>query len=425
MSEIMVRVGSSRGTTILVDDELSLTSENPVQNKVITAALGGKANTADLAAVATSGSYNDLSNKPAIPAAVTVDSALSAVSDNPVQNKVITAALGGKANTEDLAVVATSGSYNDLSNKPTIPAAVTVDSALSSVSENPVQNKVITTALGGKANTADLAAVATSGSYNDLSNKPTIPAAVTVDSTLSSVSENPVQNKVITTALGGKANTADLAAVATSGSYNDLSDKPAIPAGVIVDSTLSSVSENPVQNKVITAALGGKANTADLAAVATSGSYNDLSNKPTIPAAVTVDSALSSVSENPVQNKVITAALAACTYRETVLYQDDMGGTDVRQGTTITLSQAFTNFDEIIIEWGYTQNNYYETFSNCWRASYWSQIKEYQANNPNKTVEINMNYYNQCGYICFIPTADDRIYITTVAMAGGISRYIT
>lgn len=39
-----------------------------------------------------------------------------------------------------------------IKNKPTIPSAVTVDSALSSTSENPVQNKVINTALGSKAN---------------------------------------------------------------------------------------------------------------------------------------------------------------------------------------------------------------------------------------------------------------------------------
>lgn len=36
------------------------------------------------------------------------------------------------------------------------------------------------TALSGKANTADLASVATSGSYNDLSNKPTIPSATSI-----------------------------------------------------------------------------------------------------------------------------------------------------------------------------------------------------------------------------------------------------
>lgn len=41
-----------------------------------------------------------------------------------------------------------------IKNKPTIPAAVTVDSALSDSSTNPVQNKVVTTALNGKATAA-------------------------------------------------------------------------------------------------------------------------------------------------------------------------------------------------------------------------------------------------------------------------------
>ena len=44
-----------------------------------------------------------------------------------------------------------SGSYNDLSNKPSIP---TVDSALSSTSTNAIQNKVVNTALAGKANSS-------------------------------------------------------------------------------------------------------------------------------------------------------------------------------------------------------------------------------------------------------------------------------
>ncbi len=39
MNEIKVRVGTGGTVPIIVDDELSLTSENPVQNKVITAAL--------------------------------------------------------------------------------------------------------------------------------------------------------------------------------------------------------------------------------------------------------------------------------------------------------------------------------------------------------------------------------------------------
>ena len=55
--------------------------------------ISGKANSADLATVATSGSYTDLTNKP------------------------------------ELATVATSGSYNDLSNKPTIPTVPTTVSS--------------------------------------------------------------------------------------------------------------------------------------------------------------------------------------------------------------------------------------------------------------------------------------------------------
>lgn len=53
-----------------------------------------------------------------------------------------------------------SGSYNDLTNKPTIPAAYT----------HPASHPA--TMITG------LATVATSGSYNDLSNKPTIPTTV-------------------------------------------------------------------------------------------------------------------------------------------------------------------------------------------------------------------------------------------------------
>ena len=49
-----------------------------------------------------------------------------------------------------------------------------------------------------------LADVATSGSYNDLDDKPPIPQAITIDTTLSTTSTNPVQNNVINTALGNK-----------------------------------------------------------------------------------------------------------------------------------------------------------------------------------------------------------------------------
>ena len=70
-------------------------------------------------------------------------------------------------NKPNLATVATSGSYSDLSNKPSIPAAqVQAD-----------WNEADDSAVDFIKNKPNLATVATSGSYNDLSNKPTIPAA--------------------------------------------------------------------------------------------------------------------------------------------------------------------------------------------------------------------------------------------------------
>ena len=90
--------------------------------------------------------------------------------NKPVSTAVQTE-LNKKANISSLATVATSGSYSDLSNKPTI------DYAISSTSENAVQNKVIYTALSNKADTSSLATVATTGSYNDLTNLPTLGTA--------------------------------------------------------------------------------------------------------------------------------------------------------------------------------------------------------------------------------------------------------
>ncbi len=86
-----------------------------------------------------------------------------------------------------LATVATSGSYDDLKDKPTIPAAITVDSALSSTSTNPVQNKVINTALAGKLSTNGTAAKATADANgNNIANTYATKAQLTeLDSTSS------------------------------------------------------------------------------------------------------------------------------------------------------------------------------------------------------------------------------------------------
>lgn len=128
--------GSGGGGDIDVDSELSSTSTNPVQNRVITTALNSKANTSSLARVATTGSYNDLSNKPTIPTVPTKVSAftndagyITSVPSEYVTETELNTAIAGKANTADLATVATSGSYADLTNKPTIPTVPTNVSA--------------------------------------------------------------------------------------------------------------------------------------------------------------------------------------------------------------------------------------------------------------------------------------------------------
>ena len=66
----------------------------------------------------------------------------------------------------------------------------------------------------------------------------------------------------------------DLSTVATSGSYNDLSDKPTIPSAQVNSDWNASSGVAQILNKPT------------LATVATSGSYNDLSNKPSIPQAL-------------------------------------------------------------------------------------------------------------------------------------------
>lgn len=69
------------GTTMAVDNELSSISENPVQNKVIKAALDDKVDSTDLSSVATSGDYGDLANKPTIPGGVKIGTSRAGATD--------------------------------------------------------------------------------------------------------------------------------------------------------------------------------------------------------------------------------------------------------------------------------------------------------------------------------------------------------
>ena len=122
---------------------------------------------------------------------VDVDNALSATSTNPVQNKVITSALAKKASTA-VATESANGlmSKADKTKLDGIAAGatkITIDSAMSGSSNNPVANHVVKQYVDDK--------VAAAGSN------------ITVDSTLSSTSTNPVQNKAVKAAIDGRLST--------------------------------------------------------------------------------------------------------------------------------------------------------------------------------------------------------------------------
>ena len=154
-------------------------------------------------------------------------------------------------NKPNFANVATSGDYNDLINQPTIPSVAGLASE-AYVNEKVAAIKV--PSLDGYAKTADLSTVATSGSYNDLVDKPTIPsieglasetyvnekvAAIVIPEVPTKVSELENDAGYLTEhqSLAEYAKTADLAQVAKTGSYNDLADKPTIPSTAGLAST--------------------------------------------------------------------------------------------------------------------------------------------------------------------------------------------
>ena len=124
---------------------------------------------------------------------------------------------------------------------------------------------------------------------------------------IASKSELPTKTSQLTNNSGFVTST-ELSTVATSGSYNDLTDKPTIPtttSQLTNDSNFITSTELATKQDKLTAGTGitidennvisssggggGPVNWSDIlnkptfATVATSGSYNDLSDKPTIP----------------------------------------------------------------------------------------------------------------------------------------------
>lgn len=170
------------GTSITVDSALSTTSENPVQNKVVTEALQTKANASD---IPTKVSQLENDSKFATQTAVATGLATKADKDSLTSLESDITSLQTTVGNQDKSIIANAqaiqGKQDKLVSGTNIKTinnqsllgsgnisiegggSVTVDSALSTTSENPVQNKVITTkvnsletSLGSKASQTDL-----------------------------------------------------------------------------------------------------------------------------------------------------------------------------------------------------------------------------------------------------------------------------
>ena len=226
----------------------------------------------NLHAVASSGSYDDLNNKPSL----------------------------FSGNYSDLSSKPSlfSGSYNDLTDVPSgtdlsgyatetyVDTAVSnlVDSAPSALNtlnelaaalgDDSNFSTTITNSLALKANTSDIF----SGDYNDLDNKPSIPSAYTLPTAAAGVlggirigySQNNKNYPVILD--GSNKAYVNVPWVSStgggfSGDYNDLDNKPTIP------SLTGYATQTYVDNAVF------------------SGDYDDLDNKPSIPSAYTLPTA--------------------------------------------------------------------------------------------------------------------------------------
>ena len=292
---VTVNVGSGGGTggNITVDSALSSTSTNPVQNKVLYVALNNKLDkngTATYAARDSSGNIisstyakkTDLSSyvksinnvKPDSAGNVnisnsgggsniTVDSALDSASNNAIANKAVYAALDNKLDKTGTAAAATKATQDSYGN----------------VIVNTYARK---SDLSGYVKTINNMEPDTNGNINISTGSGGTGTSITVDTTLSSTSNNPIANKAVYTAVNNKLDKTGIAAYA----YRD-------STGNIITDTYAKKSEvNGVVKSVNNIAPDSNGNVTITVSGGTGGN-------------ITIDSALSSTSTNPVQNRVV------------------------------------------------------------------------------------------------------------------------
>lgn len=228
---------------------------------------------------------------------VAIDNELSLTSTNPVQNKTITAALSNldidiATNDEIDNALNLAGSGDLPTGGGIVPIAMGGTGA--------------TTTAGARANlgvsaTTDYAAVAFSGAYDDLTGKPAIPTAKGDLTNNSGYITNSALRGYVKSVNGVTPDSSGDVTISVSGggssggSYTLPTASSSTLGGVKIGSGLTINTSGVLSADVTSSTLTAYAKTADLSAVAKSGSYNDLTNKPTIPSAYTLPAASSSV----------------------------------------------------------------------------------------------------------------------------------
>ena len=228
---------------------------------------------------------------------VTIDTELSTTSTNPVQNKTITAALSNL----DIDI-ATNGEIDNALNVagsgdlPTTGGIVPIA----------MGGTGATTTAGARTNlgvsaTADFANVAFSGAYDDLTGKPAIPSRTSDLANNSGYITSSALNGYVKSVNGTYPDSNGNVSISVSGGGSSGGGNYTLPTassstlgGVKVGSGLTINTSGVLSADVTASTLTAYAKITDLSAVAKTGSYNDLTNKPTIPAAYMLPNATSS-----------------------------------------------------------------------------------------------------------------------------------
>lgn len=202
-----------------------------------------------------------------------VDDAMSDTSTNPVQNKVVMKYIDSRgslppvsAQNDNMLIQVVDGAYSLRTKESIFP----IDDALDTESKNAVENGIIARRFEQLSGamlpaTSKRDGLMTAADFTKLSGIEAGATKTIVDATLDETSTNPVQNKVVKAALDEKAGTA--VATTSANGLMSAADKvklDGVEAGAnktTVDAALDAASKNPVQNKAVKAALDGKLST--------------------------------------------------------------------------------------------------------------------------------------------------------------------